>query len=426
MTEPSLFPQTTPSDQALSVTESVAAPSTDATLSLCMIVKDEEKNLSRCLDSVVAVVDELVVLDTGSADMTPEIAERYGAMLHYFLWQDDFAAARNECLKYATCDWVLVLDADEELNPAIAPALKAAIQNPDSLVINLVRQEIGATQSPYSLVSRLFRRHPQLSFSRPYHALIDDSVMEVLAVEPQWQIANLPDVAIFHHGYTPGAIASRNKLNKARLAMERFLVAHPGEPYTCSKLGALYVQMDRMRDGVELLERGLKNEEIEPSVRYELHYHLGIAYSRLQHFEQAAQHYHTATEQPIFPVLKLGAYNNLGSLRRAAGDLKGAEQSFRLMTEVDPAFAIGYYNLGMTLKAQNQFQAAIAQYQKAIALNPDYADAYQNLGVALFKLGKMPDGLAAFQQAIALHSEHNPAEAQRLRQGLAQMGFMVE
>ena len=79
----------------------------------------------------------------------------------------------------------------------------------------------------------------------------------------------------------------------------------------------------------------------------------------------------------------------------------------------------------MTLKAQNQFQEAIAQYEKAIELNPDYADAHQNLGVALFKLGKMPEGLAAFQTAIALHSVRNPAEAQRLRQGLAQMGFVV-
>jgi tetratricopeptide (TPR) repeat protein len=430
MTEPFPSPPSTPNPSVpeplvRESSNSTAEPIAAETLSLCIIVKDEEDNLPRCLDSVAAVVDELVVLDTGSADATPEIAERYGATLHYFLWQDDFAAARNECLKYATCDWVLVLDADEELNPAIAPALKSAIQTPDSLVVNLVRQEIGATQSPYSLVSRLFRRHSQILFSRPYHALIDDSVAQVLAEEPQWQIANLPEVAIFHHGYTPGAIASRNKLHKARIAMERFLVAHPGEPYTCSKLGALYVQMDRMRDGVELLERGLRNDDVDPSVCYELHYHLGIAYSRLQHLDQAAQHYYMATEQPIFPVLKLGAYNNLGGLRRAAGDLEGAEQAFRISIEIDPQFAVGYYNLGMTLKAQNQFHDAIAQYTKAIELNPNYADAYQNLGVALFKLGKMPEGLAAFQKAIALHAVHHPAEAQRLRQGLAQMGFVV-
>lgn len=395
------------------------------TLSLCMIVKNEEENLRRCLDSVMDVVDELVILDTGSADDTPDIAEAYGAKLHYFLWCDDFAAARNACLAHATGDWVLVLDADEQLVPGVGVRLREAIADPNGLVVNLVRQEIGAAQSPYSLVSRLFRRHPSLSFSRPYHAMVDDSVAALMRQESHWTVANLPGVAMLHHGYTAEAIASRHKLNKARLAMERFLVTHPGDPYACSKLGALYVQMERVRDGVELLERGLQGSDLDPSVAYELHYHLGIAYSQLTHVDQAAQHYQAAIQQAIFPVLKLGAYNNLGSLRRAAGDLAGAEAAFRAMVEIDPNFAIGHYNLGLTLKGMGRFPEAIAHYDQAIQRQPDYAEAYQNLGVTLFKLGKMPEGLAAFQKAIALHQSQNPVEAHRLRQGLAQMGFTV-
>ena len=395
------------------------------TLSLCMIVKNEEENLRRCLDSVMDVVDELVILDTGSADDTPDIAEAYGAKLHYFLWCDDFAAARNACLTHATGDWVLVLDADEQLAPDVGARLREAIADPNGLVVNLVRQEIGADQSPYSLVSRLFRRHPSLTFSRPYHAMVDDSVADLMRQESHWTVANLPGVAILHYGYTAEAIASRHKLNKARLAMERFLVTHPGDPYACSKLGALYVQMERVRDGVELLERGLQESNLDPSVAYELHYHLGIAYSQLTHVDQAAQHYQAAIQQAIFPVLKLGAYNNLGSLRRAAGDLTGAEAAFCSMVEIDPEFAIGHYNLGLTLKGMGRFSDAIAHYEQAIQLQPDYAEAYQNLGVTLFKLGKMPEGLAVFQKAIALHQAQNPVEAHRLRQGLAQMGFTV-
>jgi glycosyltransferase involved in cell wall biosynthesis len=395
------------------------------TLSLCMIVKNEESSLPRCLDSVRDVVDELVILDTGSADTTPEIAEAYGAVLHYFVWTDDFAAARNECLRYATGDWVLVLDADEQLAPGVGDRLRQSLMDPTCLVVNLVRQEIGAAQSPYSLVSRLFRRHPQIHFSRPYHAMVDDSVIALMAQDPQWTVANLPEVAILHDGYTQAAIAGRQKTNRARLAMERYLVTHPGDPYACSKLGALYVQMERLRDGVELLERGLKQPHLDPSVAYELHYHLGIAYSKLSHIDQAAQHYQAALQQALFPVLKLGAYNNLGSLQRARGDLAGAAAAFRQMIAIDPQFAIGHYNLGLTLKAQGQFTDAIAHYHQAIQLQPDYAEAYQNLGVTLFKLGKMPEGLQAFQKAIALHASQNPAEADRLRQGLAQMGFSL-
>ncbi|NJN58919.1 MAG: tetratricopeptide repeat protein [Leptolyngbyaceae cyanobacterium SL_5_9] len=394
-------------------------------LSLCMIVKDEAENLPSCLNSVTAMVDEMVVLDTGSTDETVAIAQSLGAQVHHFSWCDDFSAARNAALQYVTSDWVLVLDADERLEPGIVPQLEQVMQLETCLVVNLVRYEVGAAQSPYSLVSRLFRRHPKLQFSRPYHAMVDDSVAAILLHEPQWQVVELPDVAILHEGYQAGAIASRDKLQKARLTMERFLVKHPGDPYVCSKLGALYVQINQTSYGIELLERGLKSTQADPPICYELHYHLGIAYSRLQHLDQAAMHYQLAIQQPILPRLKLGAYNNLGNLRKATGDLTGAKAIYEQALRVDPSFAMGHYNLGMALKAMGQLGEAIAHYQQAIQLNPNYAEAYQNLGVTLLKLGKVAESLAAFERAIALHQQHDPTEAQRLRQGLQEMGFQV-
>jgi tetratricopeptide (TPR) repeat protein len=79
----------------------------------------------------------------------------------------------------------------------------------------------------------------------------------------------------------------------------------------------------------------------------------------------------------------------------------------------------------MTLKALGQLEDAIASYQQAIKYNPDYPDAYQNLGVVWLKLGKVAESLSAFKKAITLHEVHNPPEAQRLRQGLKDMGFQV-
>ena len=86
------------------------------TISLCMIVRDEAATLAQCLDSVEGVVDEIIVVDTGSTDATGEIAARYQARVYYLDWPDDFAAARNVSLAHATEDWVLVLDAEEVLN----------------------------------------------------------------------------------------------------------------------------------------------------------------------------------------------------------------------------------------------------------------------------------------------------------------------
>jgi len=393
-------------------------------LSFCMIVKNEAENLPRCLESVKNAVDELIVLDTGSTDNTVAIAQSFGAQVHHFPWNNSFADARNESLRYVTGDWILVLDADEVLVPAIVPSLKQVIQQEQAIVINLIRQEMGATQSPYSLVSRLFRNHPAVRFSRPYHAMVDDSVVKLMAQEPQWQIINWAEVAIWHYGYEPGAIASRNKLERARTTMEGFFADHPDDAYVCSKLGALYVQMGDLARGVDLLKQGLQAQSYAP-VRYELHYHLGIAQSRLQNFPQAERHYHLAIAQPLLESLKLGAYNNLGGLLQNKGDWTGAKILFEQVLAIDPSFAAGHYNLGVTLKALGQMAEAIAHYQQAIILNPSYAEAHQNLGVVLLKLGRVPESMEALGTAIALHDQQHSPEGDRLRQSLRQMGFSL-
>lgn len=86
------------------------------TISLCMIVKNEERVLRRCLDSVADLVDELVIADTGSTDATKSIAAEYGAKIYDFEWVDDFSAARNFAFSKATCDYIYSADADEVLS----------------------------------------------------------------------------------------------------------------------------------------------------------------------------------------------------------------------------------------------------------------------------------------------------------------------
>ena len=392
-------------------------------LTLCMIVKNEEATLSRTLDSVKGVVDEMVVLDTGSRDRTREIAREFGARVYDFEWCDDFAVARNECLKHAQGDWILVLDADEVLVPEIVPQIKQAIGS-DRLLINLIRQEIGASQSPYSLVSRLFRNRLDIRFSRPYHAMVDDSVAEILHREPKWKIASLPSVAIWHSGYQKDAIAAKGKFQKAQVAMERYLAYYPNDAYACSKLGALYVETGQIGRGINLLTRGLTAAKIDDSIVYELNYHLGIAYRQQQQFIKAKEHYQAAINTNVLPPLKLGAYNNLGNLLKDEGDLKSAEKAYKAALKIDPNFGAGHYNLGLTLKAAGNLADAIAYYRQAIKINPEHAEAHQNLAVALLKIGKMPESLAEFKRAIALHEQRRPFEAERLRRGLQEMGLI--
>ena len=86
-----------------------------ATISLCMIVKNEEAVLGRCLDSAAGLVDEIVVVDTGSTDATREIATRYADRVCEFAWIDDFAAARNFAFAQASMEYCMWLDADDVL-----------------------------------------------------------------------------------------------------------------------------------------------------------------------------------------------------------------------------------------------------------------------------------------------------------------------
>jgi tetratricopeptide (TPR) repeat protein len=385
-------------------------------LSLCMIVKNEADALGDCLKTVRDVVDEIVILDTGSTDRTVAIAEEFGAIVGHYVWNQDFAAARNEALKLVTKDWILVLDADEQLNPKAVDAINMAIADPDTLVVNLMRYEIGAAQSPYSLVSRLFRRHPQLKFDRPYHAMIDDSVAVLLQTEPHWQIKELNGVALFHTGYQREAIAKLEKSTRAKLVMERYYKDHPNDPYVCSKLGAIYVAEGLAKQGLKTLKQGLKySAQASPNLLYELHYHLANAFRKQDEPDKAIKHYEQAIAQPILDKLKIGAYHNLGSLLQTLTRPDEAIAHHQTTVQIDPNFAAGYYNLGMAYKAVGRAGEAILAYEQSLKLDPYNPWTHQNLAALLFRIGQMQESITFFKQAIALHEASNPQEAVKLR-----------
>src|SRR3989344_3837469 len=102
------------------------------TISLCMIARNEELYLEQCLNSVKDLADEIIIVDTGSTDKTKEIAKKFGAKVFDFKWVDDFSAARNESLKHAAKDWILVLDADETLDEKGKKAIKELAKGKDN------------------------------------------------------------------------------------------------------------------------------------------------------------------------------------------------------------------------------------------------------------------------------------------------------
>lgn len=397
-------------------------------ISLCMIVKNEAEALPVSLGSLgpgdpSGLIAEKIILDTGSTDETRAIAQSLGCQTFSYAWNNDFAAARNASLAPASCDWILVLDADEQLLPNALASIQPLLQQPNILAINLLRQEVGASQSPYSLVSRLFRRHPALQFRRPYHAMIDDSLAELLHQEPHWQVVDTAHPSLRHDGYRPGAIAAQHKFERARQAMESYWAQYPNDTYCCAKLGALYGEQGDWPRGIALLERALQQETVDEPVRYELHYHLAIAQAHQGNAEAAADHYQAALATGVPEIVKLGAYNNLAALLQGEGLVGLAQELYEQAIAIDPRFATAHYNLGKLKREQGDLPGAIAAYETALQLTPDIPEIHQNLGVALLKAGAIERSRAAFGRAIALYQPQHPEQALQLQQQLKALGI---
>lgn len=225
-------------------------------LSVCMIVGNEEDALPGCLRSVHGIADELIVVDTGSKDDTISIAKDFGAKVYHFKWCDDFAAARNESLKHATGDWILQMDADEELLLSSIPHVRDCMSRP-TVLYYLIRCDNGLRCLPrFHWFSRLFRRHPKVRYHRPYHEGIECSIENVIATEPRWQVQYEPNIIVRHYGYE-GSTMSK-KFERGLPIMKSYLRENPNDDYILSKLGRAYIGLGRYDEAETYLNKALR------------------------------------------------------------------------------------------------------------------------------------------------------------------------
>jgi tetratricopeptide (TPR) repeat protein len=175
----------------------VSSSSGPVQLSATLIVRNEERFLGDCLRSIRDVVDEIVVVDTGSTDRTPHIARNLGARLHHFPWRDDFSAARNHALDRARGEWILYIDADESLRPCDVGALRAQLSEPAHVAYNvLLYARPGLT--PYWEM-RLFRNDPAIRFRGVMHENIWPGI-EAYRARRGGHVGKSP-LVIDHRGY---------------------------------------------------------------------------------------------------------------------------------------------------------------------------------------------------------------------------------
>jgi tetratricopeptide (TPR) repeat protein len=219
-------------------------------LTVCLIARNEERFLGQCLESIRAVADQIVVVDTGSTDWTKDIAVRFGAEVYSYSWHDDFSAARNAALEHATGDWVLVLDADEEVPAADLPLLRQEMRQASVMALRLPIVDVGREEEGQSYVPRLFRNAPGLFFVGRVHEQVFSSI-EVRRAE--WGLENrLGRTTLRHHGYVAAVQQERRKNARNLALLERALDELPGEPNLVMNYG---LELARAGRPAEALER---------------------------------------------------------------------------------------------------------------------------------------------------------------------------
>jgi glycosyltransferase involved in cell wall biosynthesis/predicted Zn-dependent protease len=218
-------------------------------LSVCVIAKNEERFLAQCLKSVQGLSPQLIVVDTGSTDRTVAIAREFGAEIYTFPWGDNFAAARNAALEHATGDWVLMLDADEELPAAQHAQLLADMQSAATIAFRLPLVNAGQEKEGRSFVPRLFRNAPGAFFTGRIHEQVFSSLLDHAK---KWGLkTGLGTAELRHHGYSQELVRDRNKIERNLKLLRAALEDNPVDVNLVMNLGLELVRSDDLAAGLD-------------------------------------------------------------------------------------------------------------------------------------------------------------------------------
>jgi glycosyltransferase involved in cell wall biosynthesis len=369
-------------------------------LSLCMIVKNEEDCIERCLQSVKDIVDEMIIVDTGSTDRTPAICRSFGAKVYNFTWSGSFAAARNHSLEQATGDWILWLDADEEVDPVDGQKLRNILQmdSYDVVLLHLVNYygEQAEEEKVFNMAQhRLFRNHKGFKFKNHIHEVLD--LEGVLVTEEEKKRVGLVPIKVYHYGYLDPITAQKNKFQRNVELLQKELQEPDYSPWILYYLASEYCGVQEYDTAFQYVNKAILAFMVEghtpPSMIYKLKYTIllgtesyegawpGIEaaikmypdYVDLHYFKGVIlylkQMYKEAIEA-LAECLKLGEEKNLEYL-----SLKGAGSFYAL-----------YYQ-GRCYQAMGQTDQALLTYIASLRIYPTFSDAIEAIKQLLDEQG---------------------------------------
>jgi len=390
-------------------------------LSLCMIVRDNERTIRPCLESIRPWVDEMVVVDTGSNDPTPSIAEGYGARVLHFPWCDDFSAARNESLRHAHGKWLFWMDSDDTISAECGRKLqKLATQSHDESTLGFVMQVHCPGQDADADVTvvdhvKMFRNHPELRFEGRVHEQVLPAIRR-LGGEVAWT-----DINLVHSGSDRSPERRRQKQQRDLRLLELELRDRPDHPFALFNLGMTFSDMDEHDKAAEALERCLEaSQPGESHVRKA--YALAVAsYAQLDRYDRAEAICRKGRE--LFPkdrelLFRQGIIaHRAGRLDEAAASYRGAIRGGegRHFTSIDRGIG-GFkarHNLALVYEDMGQLDLAELQWREVAREVPGYRPGRRSLTDVLLRQNRLVS--AEIECESMLHDERLRPEGLRVK-----------
>jgi GT2 family glycosyltransferase/tetratricopeptide (TPR) repeat protein len=424
-------------------------------LSLCMIVRDNERILKPCLTSIRPWVDEMVVVDTGSRDETPRLAERLGARVFHFPWRDDFSAARNESLRHARGRWMFWMDSDDVIDEVNGRKLRdLAYRDADPSLLGYVMQvHCPATGSEGTLHTtvvdhvKMLRNLPCVRFEGRIHEQVLGAIRRQNG-EVAWS-----DIFVVHAGYDHSLEGQRRKRERDLRLLHLEHHERGDHPFTLFNLGMTYADLSCWREAIDYLRRsiaratpgeshlrkayallvachqqtgarevawtacqeGLRATPDDPELCFRaalLLHERGQVVEAARAYEQllaAPKNYHfSSIDQGI---LGFKARQNLAIVYQELGDLARAEEQWRRVVGDKPAYRIGWRGLVEVLLQSGRHGEVEQVFQQMPETGVLASEKWLLRGQSAAARGNHEEARRAFDHAITQNPE-DPAVLQ--------------
>ncbi len=343
-------------------------------ISLCIITKNNESTLKNCLSSVKNLVNEIILVDTGSKDNTKNIAREFTNNVYDFEWNNNFSEAKNFALEKASKEWILVLDADETLSEKDFQRIKQLTEQNEYLGFSFIQRnytnEIGTFDwissagdgypeskiafgySPRKMI-RFFKNIPEIRFSGVVHDSVEKSITKLGKFADS-------DIPIHHFGM----------LNRGKERTEFYLDLEKknylGGFFQDYQIGSQLNNLNKLDEAEEYLKKSVKDNPLfDPSWL-----ELGILALKKNQVLEAKEYLNKAENIKPNPM----TFNYLGIVYGKLGEFNRSISYFQKAIKLIPQNADFHFNLGLTYHQTELKKEAFFEFQKAIELNPKYKE----------------------------------------------------